>query len=161
MTKIAINEQGDEVEVSDSTPVKTVDGVHYLLTESDQDEISQKENEYTQKKASLLNSYKNVYRKLREDEGVSHEGNIYDSDIGAQIKLTPVYIKASSNPSFSKSWKTQDGSFVTLDQAGFIAMAEAIFSHVDKCFQALEAIQGTAYNSKAEIETAFDNAYNS
>lgn len=42
--KIAIDNTGLEVEVSDDTAVKTVNGVHYLLTPEDEAEIAARES---------------------------------------------------------------------------------------------------------------------
>jgi hypothetical protein len=47
--KQAVDLNGIEISVEDSTPVKTVNGVHYLLTEQDNEEVAAREAEYIAK----------------------------------------------------------------------------------------------------------------
>jgi hypothetical protein len=57
-------------------------------------------------------------------------------------------------------WKTENG-FVTLDAASEIAVADAAEAHVQKCFAAEKSVTDNIanYSTLAEIETAFDEAY--
>lgn len=50
MTKVAIDLNGNEVEVSEDTPVKTVDGVNYLHNQEDTKRLDEKETEWLAKK---------------------------------------------------------------------------------------------------------------
>ena len=44
--KTVIDLQGNEIEVSEDTPVRTKNGVHYLLNDADKAEIAQRESAY-------------------------------------------------------------------------------------------------------------------
>ncbi len=47
--KEAINEAGKKVQVSENTPVKTIDGINYILTKADQDEMKAREDQWATK----------------------------------------------------------------------------------------------------------------
>ena len=64
--KIAIDNKGIEVEVADNISVKTVDGIHYLLTPADEAAIQAKEAEYVASKVArdALNEIANLERAI-------------------------------------------------------------------------------------------------
>lgn len=127
-------------------------------------EIAQRQADeaaYAQDEAQAINLHKSAYRKKREAEGITYMSKVVDTDMGAQIKLTPIYVKASATPSFTINWRTQDGSWLSLNQTEFLAMADAILLHIQKCFQAQEILNGNTYESIEAVEAAFDAAYNS
>ena len=60
--KKAIDLNGNEVEVSIDTPVKTKNGVHYLLNDDDKTEIEARKSAYEQ---ALLDKQTNAYKEKR------------------------------------------------------------------------------------------------
>jgi hypothetical protein len=76
MTKLAINNHGQQVEVSDDTPVKTVNGVHYLHTEPEQLELDARNAEWEAGAKDRHNTQVGVYRQsayTRESDHIMYE----------------------------------------------------------------------------------------
>jgi hypothetical protein len=63
--KKAIDLNGNEVEVSIDTPVKTKNGVHYLLSDADNLELEERETAYTK---ALAERKANEYKAKRQAE---------------------------------------------------------------------------------------------
>lgn len=61
--KTAIDNNGIETEVSNDTAVKTIDGVHYLLTPEDKAEIATKEVEWKAGETQRINDVAIANRK--------------------------------------------------------------------------------------------------
>jgi hypothetical protein len=74
--------------------------------------------------------------------------------------ITGAVVKATIDPSFSTRWKSIDGSFVSLDAAGVIALGNAVAGHVAACFAAeatlVAAIEaGTVASAEAIASAAW------
>ncbi len=85
--KIAINNNGLEVEVSDDAVVKTIDGVHYLLTSLEEVEIAAREIEWQADAAQRANELATINRR---------NSYIHESD--------PIFFKYQRNEATKQEW---------------------------------------------------------
>ncbi len=69
--KIAVDIKGAVTEVPENMPVKTIDGVHYLLTPEDEAEIANKEALYAAKASERTRE--EVFNKRRQQYGSAEE----------------------------------------------------------------------------------------
>lgn len=77
-----------------------------------------------------------------------------------QQRLIAVRVKAESDPDFTVNWKTSNG-FMMLDAATIISLSDAVLAHVQAAFDAESSLDISNYQTVAELQTAFDVAYNS
>lgn len=105
-------------------------------------------------KQSEVSKHLPVYRKQRENEGIVVSGVTIQTDIGTRTNIL-----GAKELDTSIKWKTPSG-FVTLTSAQVSAIATAIGTHIQKCFDAEAAIEGNTYDTIEELEAAFDAAYN-
>ena len=56
--KQVIDLEGNEISVANTTVVKTVNGIHYILTPEDDLEVTQKEEQYQAEQADYLANHK-------------------------------------------------------------------------------------------------------
>ena len=59
------------------------------------------------------------------------------------------------------SWREEGYAPLSITAGDLRADGKKFAEHRQKCFAALTLLNGTQYNSKQEVETAFDNFYNS
>lgn len=160
MTKKAINEQGQLVDVPDNTPVKTIDGVHHLLTQVDLDEIAARKLKGQNALAVEIEKHKKIYREKRVAEGITINTIPVATDDISQQRFIAARMLAKEDSNYTVKWKAQNG-FVELSASEIITIADSVREHVQKCFDAHAEILDTTYTSKQEVETAFDSAYDS
>jgi hypothetical protein len=78
-------------------------------------------------------------------------------------KLTAARIKADADPDYVLSnWKVAPGAFIALDAATIIAVSDAVYDHVQLCFDREAALSGqimAAQNAEQldAVELSFDN----
>jgi hypothetical protein len=106
--------------------------------------------------------YLPAYRYKREVGGVSYLGKTIQTDRETRANWIGILINAQSDPAYTTPWKTADGSFVTYNAAEAIGAALAVSGHVQKCFLAEETVAESlsSYTTEAQIEEAFEEAYN-
>ena len=81
--------------------------------------------------------------------GIEVEGLRVQTDDLSQSRLTAAALAAQLDPESTVRWKTASGAFVVLSAAQIIAIALAVRSHVQSCFDREAEL-------KAEIEAAED-----
>lgn len=69
-----------------------------------------------------------------ETGGISVDGSPVATDDRSQAKLVGACLAATLDASYSIQWKIADGGFVTLDRDQIIAIAQAVRTHVQTCF---------------------------
>lgn len=69
----------------------------------------------------------------REVGGTTFNGVALETDAVAQAKITGAYARATRFPSATVSWKGPDG-FTILGAAEIFAVGDAVFDHVQHCF---------------------------
>jgi hypothetical protein len=69
-----------------------------------------------------------------ETGGISVNGSPVATDERSQAKLVGACLAATLDANYSVQWKLIDGSFTTLDHDQIIAIAQAVRSHVQGCF---------------------------
>ena len=74
-------------------------------------------------------------RYAAEVAGVTVGGVVVRTDRESQALITGAALKAIQDATYTCRWKTEIG-FVTLDSATIIAVADAVRSHVQGCFDA-------------------------
>lgn len=91
-----------------------------------------------------------------ETSGVPFGEYTIPSDRDSQGLITPSWIKAKDDPSFTKRWKVAPGVWVDVDQAAMLAIGEAVFAHVAACFAREEEISAaiTAATDAADLEAS-------
>lgn len=111
----------------------------YLLVETDPGEIANI-SELTD--AAVLAGSKSAKkaeiaaaRYAAEIAGVTVGGVTARTDRESQALITGAALKAMQDATYTCKWKTESG-FVTLDAATIIAVADAVRSHVQGCFDA-------------------------
>lgn len=87
----------------------------------------------TAKKAEIAEA-----RYAAEIAGVAVGGFAVRTDRESQSLITGAALKATQDATYTCRWKTESG-FVTLDSATVIAVADAVRSHVQGCFDAEDA----------------------
>ena len=74
-------------------------------------------------------------RYAAEIAGVAVGGVVVKTDRESQALITGAALKATQDGTYSCTWKTESG-FVTLDAATVLAVADAVRTHVQTCFDA-------------------------
>ncbi|KAF0136640.1 MAG: hypothetical protein FD139_699 [Methylocystaceae bacterium] len=69
-----------------------------------------------------------------ETGGISVNGSTVATDDKSQAKLVGACLAATLDASYSVQWKFADRGFVTLDRDQIIAIAQAVRTHVQACF---------------------------
>jgi hypothetical protein len=69
-----------------------------------------------------------------ETGGISVNGSPVATDERSQAKFVGACLAATLDANYSVQWKLIDGSFTTLDHDQIIAIAQAVRSHVQACF---------------------------
>lgn len=69
-----------------------------------------------------------------ETGGINANGSPVATDERSQAKLVGACLAATLDANYSVQWKLIDGGFVTLDHDQIIAIAQAVRSHVQACF---------------------------
>ena len=72
-------------------------------------------------------------RYQHEVGGVTINGALVKTDRESQATITGAYARASVNPATTVSWKADNG-FVVIDAAEIMFFGDAVFSHVQGCF---------------------------
>lgn len=135
---------------------KLVDGQLVDLT---QEEINARNLEVAESDAKTITDHIKLYRRSKVDGGITVNSVAVRTDLESRNALLgAVQLNQSIN------WKTDNG-FVELTAEQLSAIATAVGLHVQKCFDAEKVVtlahEANPYASKADIEGAFDNAYNS
>lgn len=89
-------------------------------------------------RVKLLEIIKNI-RKHFESNGIEFNGFLIETDRESQAVITGAYTKAKDNPELTINWKAANG-WVTLNSSQIIAVGDAVFAHVQKCFNTEEVI---------------------
>jgi hypothetical protein len=69
-----------------------------------------------------------------ETGGISVNGSPVATDDKSQAKLVGACLAATLDANYSVQWKIADRGFVTLDRDQIIAIAQAVRTHVQACF---------------------------
>jgi len=89
-------------------------------------------------------------RYAAEIAGVTVGGVTVRTDRESQALITGAALKAMQDATYTCRWKTESG-FVTLDAATIIAIADAVRSHVQTCFDA-EYARGVLIDAAETVE---------
>jgi hypothetical protein len=91
--------------------------------------------------------------------GMTFNGIPLATDEATRSTLTAARILSKEDSSYSVNWKA-GGSFVTLNAATIIAIADAVAAFVQKCFDSEAAVLAniSQYTSIAQVNAAFDAA---
>lgn len=135
---------------------KLVNGEVIPMTEA---EIAERQAEETQAQENTLNGYLPQYRFKREVGGVSYLGKTIQTDRETRANWIGILINAQSNPAYTVTWKTSDGSFAHYSANEAIGAALKVSDHVQKCFDAESQLENESFNNKNQIEAAFEQAY--
>ncbi len=105
-----------------------------------------------------LKNYAAAVRFNKEVGGITFNGAAVPSDRETQAKFVSAAVMAQLNPSITFEWKT-DGGFLSLNAEQLIAVATAVGTHVQACFN-VEAtlsagITAGMVTTNAQIDTAF------
>jgi hypothetical protein len=98
-----------------------------------------------------------------EKEGAGTTVNVSGSkwvlaatDRESQSMLTSAFVLAQSNQNFSADWKQTDGSFVELNAAEMMTLAQAVAVYVGTCFalesQCVDGITGATITTNDQID---------
>jgi hypothetical protein len=95
-----------------------------------------------------------------ETGGTTFNGLALSTDTVSQTKYVGAIVGAQIDPNATLKWKMADGSFVTLDAATITAVAMAVRSHIQACFDREAELRTLlqAAASKAELEAVDINA---
>lgn len=108
-----------------------------------------------------LAAYAAARRYAMEVAGATISGHGYGTDRESRANYTGAVLAAQLNPSATFNWKTTDGSFVTLDAAGVVAVATGVMAHVQSAFDiertALAGITASppTITTQAQIDALF------
>ena len=93
-------------------------------------------------------------RYAAEIAGVTVSGVVVRTDRESQALITGAALKATQDGTYSCTWKAESG-FVTLDASTIIAVADAVRTHVQTCFdaEAAKCIQIDAAQTVEDVET--------
>ena len=86
-----------------------------------------------------------------ETGGMSFAGATLATDDRSKPLLSSAAAQAATDSTFTTEWKTDDGTWVTLEAAAIIAARDALFAFVQSCFAREQAID-------ASIDAAPDEA---
>ena len=89
-------------------------------------------------------------RYAAEVAGVAVGGVVVRTDRESQALITGAALKATQDVAYSCTWKAESG-FVTLDSATIIAVADAVRTHVQGCFD-LEAAKCVLIDAAQTVE---------
>lgn len=95
-----------------------------------------------------------------ETSGIVIAGATIMTDAASQAKLTGAAVAAMRDPDMPPlRWKCRDGSFVALSPAQILAIADAVRSHVQACFDREATLAGEiCAASQADLATIDINA---
>jgi len=104
-------------------------------------------------RAAKLNTLANR-RWQAETGGTTFSGLPLSTDPVSQTKYVGAVVGVQLDPNSTLKWKMADGSFVTLDAATITAVAMAVRSHIQACFdrEAELRVLVEAAASKAELD---------
>lgn len=109
--------------------------------------------------AELLVAYAAAKRYTKEVGGINVGGANIATDDRSKLMIVGAATAAQLDPEWTTNWKLADGSFVPVNAAQILAIAQAVSSHVSACFsieQTVRAgIESEDITSYAEIDTAF------
>lgn len=92
-----------------------------------------------------------AWRYLEETKGVYINGNLISTTRDSQASLTATFTSMKEGFISTVNWKMADGTFVTLSLSDITAIAQAVVSHVQSCFDR-EANYITMVNNASTIE---------
>lgn len=75
-----------------------------------------------------------TWRYLEESKGVYINGNLISTTRDSQASLTATFTSMKEGFIDTVNWKMADGTFVTLSLSDITAIAQAVVSHVQSCF---------------------------
>ena len=84
-----------------------------------------------------------TYRYDKEIAGIDVNGSSIRTDRESQATLTSAYTATLINPSTTINWKASGGSWVSLDASQVSALASAVVTHVQSCFNKEQSIGAT------------------
>lgn len=91
--------------------------------------------------------------------GIVAGGVPISTDDRSKMMIGFAQARALADPNYTTGWKGADGTFVALDAAAVIAIANAVAAHVEACFAmeatVLAAIAEEEITTTAEIDGAF------
>jgi hypothetical protein len=103
------------------------------------------------------------YRYTKEIGGFLFNGLLIPTDEKTERRIIGARVKAEANPNYViADWTTDNGvTTYTLDAATIIGISDAFDQHVQKCFSAMVTVRQNInqYTTTAEVETAFNEAY--
>lgn len=102
---------------------------------------------------------KNI-RESRIRAGLEISGVKIGGDDQTLLRLTGARISAEADSDYVAKWSAENGVF-DLTGVQIIAISNALRDHTQQCFNAYFTVRGDLddYDTRAEIETAFDEAY--
>ena len=116
--------------------------------ETERDAVASEITTHPPTVAEMLSQLKSA-RDAAIARGIEVEGLHVQTDDLSQSRLTAAALATRLDPGATVRWKTASGAFVVLSAAQIIAIALAVRSHVQSCFDREAEL-------KAEIEAAED-----
>lgn len=123
------------------------------------EEISFRQAEEAAHIEKLVRNHILQFRYQREVGGVPYLGKTIQTDRETRANWIGILINAQSDPNYTVTWKTMDGSFAVYNAAEAVDAALTVSGHVQKCFDAESAISGQTFESIEAVEAAFNEAY--
>lgn len=124
------------------------------------EEIAARQAEESAAIASMVAAHLPNYRFKKENGGINVNGTPVQTDRETRASLLGARTIAKEDANYTVTWKTDNG-FAVLNAVQIIAIADAVASHVRKCFVAEAAVTPNlgSMTTVAEVETAFNTAY--
>lgn len=106
-----------------------------------------------------LKAYAADVRYREETGGAVVNGSAYLTDRETQAKMTAAVVMTQVNPAVTLEWKLADRSFVSLDAADMLQVAQAVGAHVQEAFAkeatVVAGINAGTITTKAQVDAAF------
>ncbi len=110
-----------------------------------------------------LVAYAKDARWKKEIGGLSTSGLQIATDDRSKQLLLGARVAADSDPDFTASWVTLDGSVHELNAAQIISISNAVLAHVNQCFNVFSSVEKGIADGKIttamQIDVAFGGAF--
>ena len=140
-----------------STPTKMTPEGRKLLTD---DEVAEVNSIQATARQESLKEYLASYRWQRETEGVVVGDIRFWTARETRSTWNRLISKAENDSTFVQPvYKAMNGTFTNVAAATIIEADNKGLEHITKCFIAEAQLENQIFNSKEELEAAFDAAY--
>ena len=110
--------------------------------------------------ATGLKTYAAAQRWQLQNSGIVVGGVAVATDAESRAMIDGAYAFVNRNPSATVNWKAADGSFVAIDAATVIAIADAVGHFIEACFNTessvVTGVDNNTITNKHEIDALFD-----